>query len=431
VSLVGFEHAGLTVADLDRTIAFYCGLLGLRLIVRKSQVDGELAFLDTGSGMLEIFGRPGAQRALDVPAGRAGVRHLTFAVDDVVATVGRLEAAGVEITERPRDAHNRELIRRVAFCRDPDGLQIELIERAPRHLPPTRELFAELLRLDRPAVSIVSSSEEHRDGYVLERLRLSIGTTEVRGLLTRPERPGRRPAILYGHSHGGRYDIGADELLDGREYLLDPLGPVFARAGYVTLCIDMPVFGERRFDTEAFASKALLWHGKSLVGQMLENHRAALDYLVDRPDVDPNRVGAFGISMGCTLSYWLAALDERIAAVAHLCCFADLRTMIELGAHDGHGIYLVVPGLLEHADAGDIAALIAPRPQLVCIGEADSLTPPLSVERAWASTRAAYDAQGGRLDLISEPGVGHQETARMREGMLRFFNETLGGPSRQ
>ena len=289
----------------------------------------------------------------------------------------------------------------------------------------TRERFAELLRLERPTVALESSRVEEREGYVLETLSLRIGDTSVRGLLTRPTGPGPHPAILYGHSHGGRYDVGASELIDGREYLLSGLGPVFAAAGYVTLCIDMPVFGERRFTSEAFASKALLWHGKSLIGQMVEEHRAALDYLVTRPDVDARRVGAFGISMGCTLSYWLAALDERIAAVAHLCCFADLRTMIELGAHDGHGIYLVVPGLLEETDAGEIAALVAPRPQLICIGEADSLTPPLSVGRAWAMTKAAYDANGGRLELVSEPGIGHQETPRMREATLRFFSETL------
>jgi dienelactone hydrolase len=344
----------------------------------------------------------------------------------VVATVALLQAAGVEITEQPRDAHNRELIRRVAFCRDPDGLQVELIERAPRRLPLTRERLEGLLRLERPAVTILNSSEERRDGFVLERLRLKIGSEEVRGLLTRPEGPGQHPAILYGHSHGGRYDIGADELMVGREYLLDPLGPVLARAGFVTLCLDMPVFGERRSQSEASAAKALLWHGKSLLGRMLEDHRAGLDYLATRSDVDSGRLGAVGISMGCTLSYWLAALDERIAAVAHLCCFADLRAMIELGAHDGHGIYLVVPGLLEEADAGEIAGLIAPRPQLVCIGEADSLTPPVAVERAWAATRAAYDRSGGRLELISEPGVGHQETARMRDAALRFFAECLG-----
>jgi glyoxylase I family protein len=128
--LVGFEHAGMTVADLDRTIAFYCGLLGLRLVLRKPQKSGELAFLDAGGGMLEVAAQPGAAPAKDVEPGTAGVRHLTFAVSDVDGLVGELEAAGVEIVERPRDAHNAEMIRRVAFCRDPDGIIIELIERA-------------------------------------------------------------------------------------------------------------------------------------------------------------------------------------------------------------------------------------------------------------------------------------------------------------
>jgi glyoxylase I family protein len=120
----------MTVADLDRTIAFYCGLLGLRLALRKPQKSGELAFLDAGGGMLEIAARPDAARARDVAPGTAGVRHLTFAVSDVDALVGELEAAGVEIIERPRNAHNTEMIRRVAFCRDPDGIIVELIERA-------------------------------------------------------------------------------------------------------------------------------------------------------------------------------------------------------------------------------------------------------------------------------------------------------------
>lgn len=128
--LIGFEHAGMTVADLDRTIAFYCDLLGLELVLRKPQKVGELAFLDAGGGMLEIVASPGAGRAKDVEPGTAGVRHLTFAVSDVDGLVAELEAAGVEITERPRDAYNTELIRRVAFCRDPDGIIVELIERA-------------------------------------------------------------------------------------------------------------------------------------------------------------------------------------------------------------------------------------------------------------------------------------------------------------
>lgn len=292
----------------------------------------------------------------------------------------------------------------------------------------THQRFRELIGLAEPEVALVSRRAELAGDHVVEHLVLRLGDVAVRGILTRPSDNARRlPAILYGHSHGGGYAIGARELLDGRDYLVDPLGPVFARAGYVTLCIDMPVFGERATVSEGSAAKALLWHGKSLFGQMLSDHAAALTYLASRDDVDPDRIGAFGISMGCVLSYWLAAMDARIAAVAHLCCFADFRTMIELGAHDGHGIYLTVPGLLKEADGGSIAALIAPRPQLVCIGEADALTPRSAVARAWAALEPAYSGHPDRLELVSEAGIGHRETPRMRAAMLAFFATHLAG----
>jgi glyoxylase I family protein len=129
--LRGFEHVGMTSGNLDRTIAFYCDLLGLRLALRKPAAKGELAFLDAGGGMLEIFAPASAiDRSRDVPPAEAGMRHLTFAFDDVDAMIGKLEAAGVEIVERPRDAYNTEMMRRVAFVRDPDGIIVELIERA-------------------------------------------------------------------------------------------------------------------------------------------------------------------------------------------------------------------------------------------------------------------------------------------------------------
>lgn len=291
----------------------------------------------------------------------------------------------------------------------------------------TAARFRELLHFEDRGVALISRESEAVGEYVVEHLRLRIGQEEVRGIVTRPARAeGRIPAILYGHSHGGGYAVGARELLDGREYLAGPLGPVFARAGYVTLAIDMPVFGERATVTESSAAKTLLWRGKSLFGEMLSDHGAALTYLAGRDDVDADRIGAFGISMGCTLSYWLAAIDLRIAAVAHLCCFADFRTMIELGAHDGHGIYLTVPGLLREADAGSIAALIAPRPQLICIGEADALTPEAAVARAMDALRPAYANMPERLEEVCEPGVGHQETPRMRSAMLDFFARSLG-----
>ncbi|MHA6297698.1 alpha/beta hydrolase family protein [Devosia sp. CAU 1758] len=290
----------------------------------------------------------------------------------------------------------------------------------------TARRFRELLSFEDRGVTLVSSESVSMGDYLIEHLRLRIGEDVVRGILTRPtEISGPLPAILYGHSHGGLYAMGARELLDGRDYLVSPLGPVFARAGYVTLSIDMPIFGERATVTESFAAKALLWQGKSLFGQMLSDHAAALTYLMGRDDVDAGRIGAFGLSMGCVLSYWLAAVDRRISAVAHLCCFADFRTMIALGAHDGHGIYLTVPGLLRETDGGAIAALIAPRPQLICVGEADHLSPPEAVARAMADLRPAYAETPDRLEFVSEPGIGHQETPRMRAAVLEFFAKYL------
>ncbi len=289
-------------------------------------------------------------------------------------------------------------------------------------MPVTRQRLQDLLGWKEPALQVLESTQETLQDHVRENLLFRIGDEEVRGVLTRPmHNTGPSPAILYAHSHGGKYHIGADELVHGREYLLDPPGPALARAGFIALCIDMPCFGERSNVSESSAAKALLWYGRSLLGRMLCEEAAALSYLASRPDVDASRIGALGISMGSTLSYFHAALDERIAAVAHLCCFADQRTMIELGAHDRHGIYMMVPGLLTEADAGSIAALIAPRPQLVCIGEVDKLTPPLAFNRAWAELAPVYENLPERLELISEPEAGHQETARMREAALAFF----------
>ena len=294
----------------------------------------------------------------------------------------------------------------------------------------TRERLRRLFGFQEPAIELLSSQVEERSDCLVERLRFRLGGSgEVRGVLTRPvaaEAP--LPAILYAHAHGGRYDVGADELLEGQTYLLSPpLGPVFARAGFVTLMIDMPTFGERSGQREWPLSKALLWYGKSLIGAMLCDQAAALTYLGSRLDVDPGRIGAFGMSMGATLSYWLAAVDQRIAATAHLCCYADFATLVETGAHDRHGIYLTVPGLLAETSTGAIAGLAAPRPQLICVGDADELTPPLAVDRAFAQTEAAYRRAraGEALTLLRVPGAGHQETEEMRSAVLEFFAEAL------
>lgn len=292
-----------------------------------------------------------------------------------------------------------------------------------------RAKLASLLSFREPGIALLSTETGQRDGFVFERLEFEVeGAGRVRSLLTRPDRAdGPFPAILYCHSHGGRREIGANELMDGRSYLLSPFGPLLARAGYVTLCMDMPTFGDRHHTEESAAAKAHIWYGTSLIGQMVSEQAAALTYLASRDDVDPQRIGAFGISLGSTLAYWHAALDLRLRAIAHLCCYADYATLVELGAHDNHGIYLLVPGMLRHTSTGEIAGMVAPRPQLICLGDLDELTPPLSVERALAVTRPMYERAGasGALEVFIQAGVDHRETPEMHEKVMAFFGREL------
>ena len=291
------------------------------------------------------------------------------------------------------------------------------------------ERLKSLLRVTEPSLELATSSVEDHDDYTVEHLRFRLpGGTEIRGFLTRPpSNTTRGPAILYAHAHGARYDIGATELIDGRPALLNAPGPVLAREGYATLCIDMPTFGERADITESAATKASLWHGQTLFGQMLGEQAGALTWLAARDDVDPARIGMTGISMGATLTYFLAAIDTRIKAAAHLCCYADFATLIETGAHDLHGHYLTIPGLLTETSIGEIAGLVAPRPQLICVGLDDPLTPPPAIERAFTQTLTAYEMAdaGTAITLLEEVGIGHQETSSMRGSALDFFRRHL------
>jgi len=128
----GFEHVGMTSSNLDASIAFYCGLLGLtEALVKPTREGGRIAFLDAGGVMLEIVEPPAPVEtpAREVPVGEAGIRHITFRVDDVEAAYDRLRSAGVEFTIAPRKAVHSELVSKVAFCSDPDGIIVELLQR--------------------------------------------------------------------------------------------------------------------------------------------------------------------------------------------------------------------------------------------------------------------------------------------------------------
>jgi esterase/lipase len=121
-------------------------------------------------------------------------------------------------------------------------------------------------------------------------------------------------------------------------------------------------FGKRAGRSEQDIFKDMLWKGQVMWGMMVYDNLRALDYLESRDDVDMKRVATMGMSMGSTMAWWLAALDERIKVCVDLCCLTDFDELIKENGLSLHGIYYYVPDLRTHFTTSQINALIAPRP---------------------------------------------------------------------
>ncbi|WP_171181431.1 S9 family peptidase [Ruegeria sp. HKCCD8929] len=229
------------------------------------------------------------------------------------------------------------------------------------------------------------------------------------------------PGLLYCHAHGKAFAIGKSEITDGRPALLEPpLSRDIAVAGWTVFCADMPGFGDRQAEgSETALAKAVSWRGKTLIGEMVADQMLALDALWDI--ARPSCVATLGLSMGGTLAYLVAALRADVFAALHLCVFSDIAPLIETGAHDLHGPYMTIPGLLDRHDMSDIAGLVAPRPQFVATGGQDPLTPDEAYAPAIKRLRAAYDAVPERLTVFRDPAAGHYETPQVRKAVLDFL----------
>jgi dienelactone hydrolase len=245
------------------------------------------------------------------------------------------------------------------------------------------------------------------------------------------------PAVLYHHSHWGQYEVGLEELFEPWPVRETP-AVALTRRGYAVLAIDARAFGARRGhgpggpaetgrDEEASLAKAFLWQGTSLWAAMVRDDLLALDYLAARPEIDVGRIAATGMSMGSTRSWWLAALDERIAAAACVACLTRYQALLAHGALRRHGLYYYLPGILRHLDAEAIVSLIAPRPLLTLTGDRDGASPADGVRAIHRATAAVYRLYGARRRFtgVLLPGVGHVYTRAMFTRVLTWLDRQL------
>lgn len=300
------------------------------------------------------------------------------------------------------------------------------------------KLFGSLPPRVMPQVRVVQTIARER--YTIEKFEFDNGTgAVVYGYLLLPHhREQPAPAVLFHHYHAGLYFLGKDEAFLDR-VAVPPLAPSFANEGYIVLAIDAYGFGERQhpapageFDTgqavELALAKKFLWEGCTYWGMIVRDDLMALDYLCSRPEVDPTRIAATGMSMGASRTTWLSALDERIKVtipVAQMTRYQDFAARENLNRH---GIYYYMPGVLASGlDMEHIASLTAPRAQVVLIGDQDPLSPIEGVHKIDTFVQQIYALYGAadRFQTMIYPGVEHEYTPAMYSDLMDSLRRFL------
>ncbi len=243
------------------------------------------------------------------------------------------------------------------------------------------------------------------------------------------------PAVLWCHWHGGEYSLGKEEVF---QQIHTPQTPIqcFLEMGMSVLCIDAFGFGERNGkDPESCGDsdqegehtlfKHFLWQGSSLWGRILWDDRLAFRFLQQRPEVDPDRISAIGLSMGATRVQWLMAFEDSLACGVAMACMVRYRDLIKAKSLRRHGMYFYVPGLAEYCDLESILALAAPRPLLCLNGDDDPLSPLAGIRQIESAVGRVYEmyGQGDRFSSKVISKIGHCCTQEMWDDMRAWISQ--------
>ncbi|NQT17539.1 MAG: acetylxylan esterase [Planctomycetes bacterium] len=195
-----------------------------------------------------------------------------------------------------------------------------------------------------------------------------------------PKGEGPFPAMLCIHGHGGS----AEKAFDSKS-IYHGFADRFARGGYVVLA---PSFPHRPY-----------------CAMMLWDLFRAVDILQSRPDVDPQRIGVGGLSMGGEWTMWIAATDPRlkVAVVSGWMCTTE-------------GVFSVpncacweLPGFVELMDVCEVHLLIAPRPVVFESAEHDTCFPIRHTKAGYARIRAGYRVFGAEEAALQDVWpAGHE-----------------------
>lgn len=244
----------------------------------------------------------------------------------------------------------------------------------------------------------------------------------VTGNLYRPKKvEGKLPTILYvcGHSGKGR---------DGNKTAFQDHGMWFASNGYVCLVIDTLQLGEVAGKHHGTYNLSRFWWqslGYTPAGVECWNGVRAIDYLITRKDVDPERIGITGISGGGAATIWIAAADERVKVAVPVSGMSDLESYVTNKVINGHCDCMFLINTYQW-EWTTIAAMIGPRPMLFANSDKDSIFPMDGNRRIIKRLRDCYKLLGSP-DLVEEyvSVGGHDYRPDLRVAIFKFINRHL------
>jgi hypothetical protein len=242
-----------------------------------------------------------------------------------------------------------------------------------------------------------------RDGYTVERIYWQAWPGYyASGYLYMPtgvQFP--RPAILQPHGH---WENG------NRNPVVQARCIALAKKGFVSLAPD----------TVHFTDWSL---GICFQSIMAWSNIRGLDLLCEMPEVDTSRIGCTGCSGGAQQTFYLMALEDRIAAAVPVCMVSKFRTILR--TDEVHCSCNHIPGIAADTDTPEMAAAFAPRPALI-----------ITVTGDWTKDYAAedhpdvlatYGLYGAEDRVVSSQYVsGHDYSKGMREEAYGFFLRWLG-----
>src|SRR5437867_2983362 len=315
-------------------------------------------------------------------------------------------------------------------------VQFESTEAWAKQRPMLKRKLLYMLGLDplpkRTPLNVKITGTLQRANYRIEKLVFqSLPGLYVTGNFYVPMRPvGLLPTILYvcGHSP---HPLGAKWSYQDRAVW-------FASNGYACLVLDTLEFGEVAGIHHGIHDLNM-WNWLSLgytpAGTEVWNAIRALDNLETRPEGDKSRIGMTGISGGGAVTWFTAAVDERIAAAAPVCSTYTLGSQaahwVAAGQCDCiyfHNTYL--------EDFPSVGALIAPRPLIILSGRKDPDFPPDGYHEVFRKVKRVYDLHAGlnaSSDRVKEvdDDVGHSDIPLFLKEAREWMNRWLkkGNPS--